>query len=758
MIKKTSFIAILLILVATGFIRAQKLLLAENGKTPYQIETMGGEGTLAVANIFTTYFNKLTGANITFDDKKTVLAYSVLFQIIQKDNKEWSQLSDQGFIIKTEAKGLTFCARTDQGLEYAVYTFFEKYANCRCYTKNVLIIPNLPYFEIPQINLIENPSFDFRVSYNNNAYYQPFTSWQKLNNAVAEENADGYDISSDWGLWVHTLRKLVPASEYFETHPEYFALRDGVRNPNQLCLSNPDVLKIVIASLQKLMADRPDAKYWSVSQGDNFDYCECPKCSAVDKAEGSPSGSILRFVNKVAAAFPDKIISTLAYQYSRKPPLITKPASNVNIMLCTIECDRSKPISEDTAKGSFKEDIIGWAKITKNILVWDYVVNFSNSLLPFPNFHVLQPNLKFFKENHATMMFEQGFTTENTEFSNLRGYMLAKLMWNVNQNADSLMNDFLRGYYGKAAPYIRTYIDLMTSELKKSGKDLTLYEPASTHKDGYLSPQNLTTYFDLFDKALKAVGNDTVMKVRVENALQPVRYAWLEVCQMMPHTPYWLFEQTPNGTYKVKKQALTMLSELITHAKKYGPTIFHESGIPPEQYQKNMLNYFDKAVSSSFTKVKGITCDIPYSDEYPADGPNTIVDGAFGTQNYYALWLGWCDTNMQATIELKETQMVKEVQLNCLDNNDSWILAPTEIKVSFSTDGKEFKQIGRYVNPHAGEKIDKQIVHYTIPLNKGKGVMAKYIRVFCRNVGKMPKWSGVVDGGAWVFVDEVEIK
>lgn len=757
-VRITTPLLLITLLLASAFsAKAQSLLLAENGHTQFQIIVKGDTATERVAGVFAGYFKQSAGVTLPVWNQHTASEHSVLFYLLTNTDSERKQLSGDGYLINTTPTDLCFYALNNRGLEYAVYTFLEKYLNCRCYTKNVLVVPKHQRLEIPQINLCENPSFLFRVSYNNNAFYEPFKSWQKLDNALRTGNEKDWHISDDWGLWVHTLHTLLPPSEYFAAHPEYYALRSGVRNPAQLCLSNPEVLKLVIASLQKKMAEHPMAKYWSVSQMDNFGYCQCAQCRAIDSLEGSPSGSILRFVNQVAAAFPDKIISTLAYQYSRKPPLITRPASNVNIMLCTIECDRSKPIESDTSAGGFASDIKGWAKITDNILVWDYVVNFSNSLLPFPNFPVLQANLKFFKDNHATMMFEQGFTTENTDLTDLRGYLLAKLMWNVNQNTDSLMMDFLKGYYGAAAPYLRTYINYMVDELRNSKKQLTLYEPASAHKEGYLSPQMVSQYFMLLDKASAAVGNDSVIQIRLENVRQGLRYAWLEVRQMMPHTPYWIFEQKPDGSYQVKPEAQTILNQLVAHAKKYGPGIFHEMGIPPAEYEKNMQAYFDRGVSSSGTKVKSITYATPYSPSYAADGPNTLIDGVLGTNNYFALWLGWWGKDVEATLELKETQKVKEVRLNCLDNSQSWILAPSDIIVSFSTDGKEFKQIGEVKNPKAGQKLEKQSIPFTIPLNKGKGVVAKYIRVFCKNQGKMPKWTGVVDGDTWVFIDEIEI-
>ena len=68
-------------------------------------------------------------------------------------------------------------------------------------------------------------------------------------------------------------------------------------------------------------------------------------------------GSFLTFVNKVAERFPDKIISTLAYQYTRVPPKDLLPGKNVNIMLCNIESPRN--VSIENGDRSFCDDLEG---------------------------------------------------------------------------------------------------------------------------------------------------------------------------------------------------------------------------------------------------------------------------------------------------------------------------------------------------------------------------------------------------------------
>jgi hypothetical protein len=98
-----------------------------------------------------------------------------------------------------------------------------------------------------------------------------------------QEYSDWHKLSSrdDWGLFVHTFNTLVPQQEYAQTHPEYYSLIDGKRRPGtQLCLSNPEVLKLLVASLKNKIKEKPNSSYWSVSQDDNDRYCQCDGCKA----------------------------------------------------------------------------------------------------------------------------------------------------------------------------------------------------------------------------------------------------------------------------------------------------------------------------------------------------------------------------------------------------------------------------------------------------------------------------------------------
>jgi hypothetical protein len=134
--------------------------------------------------------------------------------------------------------------------------------------------------------------------------------------------------------------------------------------------------------------------------------------------------------------------------------------------LCTIECDFAFPIDRSAFKENraFLDDIRGWAAISPRLYLWDYTTNFHDYLSPFPNVLALQDNAKFFRTNHVNYVFEQGaYQGRHGDFAELKGWLLAKWLWNPDLPQEALLEDFFNGYYGAAAPYVRTYFDALHS-------------------------------------------------------------------------------------------------------------------------------------------------------------------------------------------------------------------------------------------------------------------------------------------------------
>lgn len=725
------------------------LVLVGKDKVNYELEINSSKATEA-GNIFQAYFESICGMHIAISNHKTNKKPLLVFS----DSKDAS-IVNNGYEIKTEGRNIIISANDSSGFSNAVFYILENRLGCRYYTPEAIVIPKRKDIRMAPVNIRQIPSFSFRINYNGCAFDKAFAQWHGLHNKPQGKATVSFDISDNWGLWVHTLHHLIPPETYFPTHPEYFALRNGVRIPDQLCLSNPEVLKIVTSALQAEMKKNPDAKYWSVSQMDNFNYCQCDRCRAIDSLNESPSGSIITFVNAVAQAFPDKVISTLAYQYSRKAPKIVKPLPNVNIMLCSIESDRNKPIAADGSQDGFKHDLEQWGQLTHNILVWDYVINFSNIIGPFPNFHVLKPNLELFRDNNVSMLFEQGWPRNAGEFTELRTYLLAKLMWNPAINTDSVMQDFCKGFYGPGGKFVYDYIQLSTKNLLKSGRALTLYEPMSAHAEGFLSPKNIQNYVDLLQQALQKTKDDETYHHRIDMAMQPLRYAWLEVAKSLPFTENWIFQKDAQGNYAASPKARQLLNELCDLALANGPSLFHETKLKPQEYRERMTDYFNHGYQNHKAVGKTITFATPCSSKYAANGANSLIDGVCGTENYFCLWQGWNGDDLVATIDLGVLDTVHSVTLHALSDHMSWIFPAESVTVTGSSDGKQYRELGRFDYPEARSKATHGIIPYDVKFSKTE--RCRFLKIQVKNIGKIPDWRGV-DGMAWLFVDEIIVR
>ena len=598
----------------------------------------------------------------------------------------------------------------------------------------------------------ETPAFSFRMAFSHPATDSSYAVEHRIRQVIKTRDSE----DPDWGLWVHTMHRFVPPAQ-FEQYPEYFAERNGVRVPDQLCLSNPDVLRFTVDSLRAMMQRKPYAEYWSVSQMDNFNHCQCALCHRTDSIEGSPSGTILRFANAVADSFPDKVISTLAYQYSRTAPKVTKPRPNVNIMLCSIEEDRSRPIRRTADQpGSFTADLRAWSALTHNIIVWDYVINFSHLVMPFPNWKVLAPNLQLFRDNGVPMMFEQGLSSPGGEMPEFRTYLLAKLLWDPDLNVDSLRWRFMDTFYGEAGVYIDKYTRLLEQELDKSGRALTLYEHPQSHKDGHLSPANLAKYKMLFNSAEAAVmDEDTIYQWRVEDARLGIMYAELEIARAMPHAPNGLFEKDSLGNWRAKPYYVELLDTFVARAKKHGHVLLHETRNTPDDYLNEFSAHLKNGARSHLAVGKTITFETPPDERYPGGRPDALIDGFTASTNYQFGWQGWYGTDMVATIDLGEATRIDTFYIGFLQDQQSWIFLPTHVAIESSVDGEHWERFALHRPDGADHRGPLSIIRKGAALQPVRSV--RYLRVTARNLGDLPAWHGS-KGQCWLFCDEIVVR
>lgn len=428
-----------------------------------------------------------------------------------------SHLSDDGFVIKTLDEDIVIAGKTPRGTIYGVYYFLEKFINFKCFTKDVETFDKVDTLIVEDLDICENPAFEYREVYFRDAFDPDFCVKNRLNSNMAPIPAEKGGKLKFFNFH-HSFHELVPPEKYYDSHPEYFSMVDGkrLRERTQLCLTNEGVFQTVRKALRKWIAENPHCKVFSVAQNDWGNYCTCPECQKLDAQYGTPAASLITFVNRLAEDiredYPDVYLHTFAYQYTKKAPVGLQVADNVIVRLCNIECSWDKSMqtqaeeAPDSQAAGFVENIGRWGQLSKHLYIWDYACNFRNYLLPFPNYRSLPENLRTYQKNNIVGVLQQGNFAygEISGLADLECYLAARLLWDPYQDSDGLIDDFIKGVYGEACyPYIRKYVDLLCDSLE--GNTLTLYQNSDA---GYITDALVAEAETLFEKALAAAATE----------------------------------------------------------------------------------------------------------------------------------------------------------------------------------------------------------------------------------------------------------
>ena len=727
---KHFFILTFLLLLSSFFASAQTPLV-KNGKAKGRIicspqNTVNDEA----ASLLRQFVERISGASLPIVHQANPRKGDIVI------GESTTRAGEDGFALESDGGVLRIKSGGDRGSIYGVVELLERYLGVTYYAKDVYTLTPSADITLPHIDMADTPAFRFRQTFSYGNDDPVYRRWMRL---------ESHDELFAADMWVHTFNQLLPAEVYGKAHPEYYSMINGRRQPgnhSQWCLTNPEVFELTCQKIDSIFRAHPDKHMISVSQNDgNGTYCQCPACKKVEEEEGAVSGNYIRFLNRLAQRFPDKEFSTLAYLFTMDPPHLTKPLPNVNIMLCDIDCKREVPLTDNESGRHFVKALEGWSRISDNIFIWDYVINFDGVVTPFPNFHCLQPNISLFKRNHATMLFEQNMPTRGTDFLEMKAWMLAKLMWNPQQDADSLMLQFMRGYYREAAPYLYQYQKLLQGALLASGTPLWIYDSPITHKQGMLNATLCKTYNQLFDRAEEAVRADTAVLNRVRLSRLPLQYSELEIART-----------NPNRDAVATRQQLDLFDE---RTRQFGVRTLNERDNRPEDYCRLYRQRFLPVCERNLALGRPVTFISEPSGRYADFGANALTDGLYGGTTYVESWVGWEGRDADFTIDLGSTESFSEVTADFLLQSGAWILWPQSVTYSVSDDAREWRPFGTYTFTEDRSLTVKFLdATVTVP----QPVSARYVRVSVKGIGQCPSWHYGVGYPAWFFLDEVKVR
>ena len=191
------------------------------------------------------------------------------------------------------------------------------------------------------------------------------------------------------------------------------------------------------------------------------------------------------------------------------------------------------------------------------------------------------------------------------------------------------------------------------------------------------------------------------------------------------------------------------------------PFKISEKGILKVYAEKEGLK--SKTITTDFYKINPdikINLKSEYANQYNAGGDDALIDGIVGAEDFRTgTWQGYFDADLVAVVDLgKVDNKEGKITVNFLEDQRYWIFLPIEVDCLVSSDGKNFRSLGKYNDLNTKEKEDVSVQNYVFKYPPSFKV--RYIQVIAKKLGILPKWhlGYKHDGRSWLFVDEIQIK
>lgn len=512
-------------------------------------DVSGSGRAVRAANEYAKFASEATGASVGWlreraftDEGKNFISIGETTRLSEVNfGLDISELGDSGYIVKSDENGNIYIIGGAvengwMGLLCGVYDLLNEFFGYEYYADGVYSLnENVTSAKFLSGDLDRKvlPSFAYRqrvYGFNSaDSRDKEFNGYRLRMNRPYVYGFNGSDM--------HDLMYAIPYSEYGSAHLNWYM--DGYNaDGGQPCFTrDPDgIAEVVVEKMIPIVtaAENENAelkgldKYFYVGMYDSKNWCECSSCTSYINAHGGYKVSTyIYFMNKVAARIrsvgrTDIKPVMLAYHATQDAPVKENSDGTlslvsadmklddlVTVYYCPIEANYYVPFdyAGDAARSdgmpSVKDrnalalkSLKGWGMVAENVMYYFYMEHFPYHYMEFFDiFGSIQENFRVAAENGGTAMYNLGQFNESasTGFARLKEYVNAKLMWNVNENVDELIDGFFANYFGVASVQMRAIFDGQRAMFAEKFKTHPEYGDMSQYAKKQMSP-------DLFDK------------------------------------------------------------------------------------------------------------------------------------------------------------------------------------------------------------------------------------------------------------------
>lgn len=638
------------------------IIYAENQIKPV-IYTQNGKMLTRELTLITQLFKQQTGfepqvINNINTGEKSIIALELVEKIDDKQNS--------GFSFRHNHNTLVISAVSAKELNYAIRYFFATYAkktkDSQSLIKKITIPENLNYVNIP----------DFE-------YREPYFPLNQKEGFRLEYTTD--NLEETWGLWGHNIRKVIALT------PDMLAEIDGEKLAEQLCFSSVELEKAVTLYIQNKSSDNPELTRYMIMPDDNSIVCLCEQCQTLGNTRSSASPAVFFLLNKIAAKFPKQEFFTTGYITTKQPPKQLKLASNIGVMLSTMDFPKGVVLENSKKFPLVQQTLDDWKKLTDKIYLWDYAINFDSYFESYPTLSIAQKNLQYYKKQNIKGVFMQGNEDSYAAFQDLKCQLYAQLLRDTDLNLKAEIKAFFDKKYPTLAGLLFAYYAKIESNALLSNRELDIYGGIAQAKKKYLNHREFSVFYDNLLTKLTALPEQEANEF--QKLLLALTFQKLEMARTsgIGEEGYAEFEKD-NPIAITKKDIIQAVERLEKLSKKTKIDVYSELGFSLQNYinlyKTELLN--KEYQNLLFGKrLKALTeLDEDYADT------RTLTDGTIGFNDYFNNWmLVTVAEDLRLSIEAEGLHETKLVEMSFLNNPKHNIYLPAEVEVNI--DGRLYK-------------------------------------------------------------------
>ncbi len=376
------------------------------------------------------------------------------------------------YIVHVAPDAVVLIGASEHASAWAQYDFLREYLGVDVYfpARCGLVVPRHERVLIPPGTRVESPAFLSRAF-----------SGLNTPRGLRGQTEIPWRLHTGHGRYAfhHNIHTFIPVAEFGKTHPEYFPMQGGKRlivstsaGPGP-CISNPDVLRIVIEKCRAFFDKNPDAAAISLGMTDGG-WCECPQCRAMDGpsievngARSPRSARYYRFLNPVAEAVarshPGRSIGVLGYAGAEYPPEGFDVARNIIPYLCFSRANWYNP----EARARDLKATEAWISRVDRIGVYEYLYG-----APYSVPRLYSGRLAEFLADVAHRAPGSGFYAEiysNHGLDGPKAWIAEKLLWNPRQDPQALLRRWCRAVFADAAEPMERYFRGLEDTWSRNG-------------------------------------------------------------------------------------------------------------------------------------------------------------------------------------------------------------------------------------------------------------------------------------------------